>query len=65
MSNARNIIPIRCDSGELSGQDGLHYVAVDVGETIVAALEFESELFVVDTEAVSYTHLTLPTIYSV
>ena len=52
MSNARNILPIRCDYGELSGQDGLHYMAVDVGETIVAALEFEGELFVVDTKEV-------------
>ena len=52
MSNARNIRPIRCDCGELSGQDGLHYMAVDVGETIVAALEFEGELFVVDTKEV-------------
>jgi len=52
MSNARNILPIRCDYGELSGQNGLHYMAVDVGETIVAALEFEGELFVVDTKEV-------------
>ena len=52
MSNARNILLIRCDCGELSGQNGLHHMAVDVGESIVAALEFEGELFMVDTEKV-------------
>ena len=33
-----------------SGEEGFHHLAVDVGETEVAALEAEGELFVVDAE---------------